>query len=47
MIVEDLLLEKCLSKGKRGDVFLTSKKNSSIKYTTKRVEKNEKTTNDI
>ena len=47
MIVEDLLLEKCLSKGKRGDVFLTSKKNSSIKYITKRVEKNEKTSNDI
>jgi serine/threonine protein kinase len=39
MIIDDLKLEKCIGKGIFGDVYLTSKKKSQIKYATKRIDK--------
>lgn len=39
MIVEDLILEKCLGKGAYGEVYLSRKKGTEIKFATKRIDK--------
>jgi serine/threonine protein kinase len=39
MLVEDLTLSKCLGKGSFGEVYLTSKQGSKLKYATKRIDK--------
>ena len=39
MIVEDLIMDKCLGKGAYGEVYLTKKKGSSEKFATKRIDK--------
>ena len=40
MIIDDLILEKCIGNGKRGEVYLTTKKgDDSNKYVTKKNKK--------
>jgi serine/threonine protein kinase len=39
MLVGDLNLEKCLGKGAFGEVYLTTKKGSKLKYATKKIDK--------
>ena len=39
MIVEDLIMEKCLGKGAYGEVYLTRKKGTETKFATKRIDK--------
>ena len=39
MLVDDLTLAKCLGKGSFGEVYLTSKQGSKLKYATKRIDK--------
>ena len=39
MLVGDLNLEKCLGKGAFGEVYLTTKKGSKVKYATKKIDK--------
>ena len=39
MIVDNLVLEKCLGKGAFGEVYLTSKKGSNQKFATKKLER--------
>ena len=41
MKLEDYELEKCLGKGAFGEVYLTSKKGDSKKYTTKKLDREE------
>ena len=39
MLVDDLTLSKCLGKGAFGEVYLTSKQGSKLKYATKKIDK--------
>ena len=39
MIVDNLILEKCIGKGSFGEVYLTTKKGSTQKYATKKFER--------
>ena len=39
MIVDDLTMVKCIGKGPIGEVYLTKKKDTNIKYATKRIDK--------
>ena len=41
MIVDNLVLEKCIGKGSFGEVYLTSKKGSTEKYATKKFERDQ------
>ena len=41
MIVDNLILEKCIGKGSFGEVYLTSKKGSTQKYATKKFERDQ------
>ena len=41
MIVDNLILEKCIGKGSFGEVYLTTKKGSNQKYATKKFEREE------
>lgn len=48
MIVDDLILEKCIGNGKRGEVYLTTKKgDNSNKYATKKIKKDNEKLKDI
>ena len=39
MLVDNLILEKCIGKGSFGEVYITSKKGSTEKYATKKMER--------
>ena len=39
MIVDNLILEKCIGKGSYGEVYITSKKGSTLKFATKKFER--------
>ena len=41
MIVDNLILEKCIGKGSFGEVYLTTKKGSTQKYATKKFERDQ------
>ena len=41
MIVDNLILEKCIGKGNFGEVYLTSKKGSTEKFATKKLERDQ------
>ena len=48
MIIDDLILEKCIGNGKRGEVYLTTKKgDNSNKYATKKIKKDNEKLKDI